>query len=83
MDDLNPREPTETDCLLGEKQKEKRRDGRKPSLLKVLVKMYGLKFLLAVICKLLHDCFVFVQPQLLRWVYITDGFVTNNAIWDQ
>ena len=66
MNDPNLLEPSETDCLLGEKPKEKRRDERKPSLLKVLVKMYGLKFLLAVICKLFHDCFVFVQPQLLR-----------------
>jgi len=71
VDDPNLPEPSETDCLLGEKPKEKKKNGRKPSLLKVLVKMYGWKFLLAMICKLLHDSFVFVQPQLLRWVQQT------------
>ncbi|XP_078381052.1 multidrug resistance-associated protein 1-like [Oculina patagonica] len=61
-------EPCETDPLLGDKHKEERQEfkKRKPSLLKVLVKMYGLNFLLAVIFKLFHDCFIFVQPQILR-----------------
>lgn len=61
-------EPSETDSLLGRNKKEKKSPSnkRKPSLLKVLVKMYGWKFLLAAIFKLFHDCFLFVQPQLLR-----------------
>lgn len=75
-------EPSETDSLLGRNKKEKKSPSnkRKPSLLKVLVKMYGWKFLLAAIFKLFHDCFLFVQPQLLRMLieYIEDKSSTEK-----
>ena len=58
----------ETDPLLGDKEKEQRRrkKRKKPSLLKALVKMFALNFLSAIMFKIIQDCLIFVQPQLLR-----------------
>ena len=60
----------ETDPLLGDKEKEQRtrKKRKKPSLLKALVKMFALNFLSAIMFKIIQDCLIFVQPQLLRYV---------------
>lgn len=39
---------------------------KKPSLSKVLWSLFGINFALAVLCKLLNDMLLFVQPQLLK-----------------
>ena len=46
------------------KKKEKR-----PSLPRIIVEQFCSSFLLAIFFKLLNDCIMFVQPQLLRFVY--------------
>lgn len=40
-----------------------------PSLLRIIVGQFRSSFLLAIFFKLLNDCVMFVQPQLLRFVY--------------
>ena len=47
-----------------DKKKEKR-----PSLPRIIVGQFRSSFLLAIFFKLLNDCIMFVQPQLLRFVY--------------
>ena len=42
------------------------RKKKKPSLVKTLMGLFGVNFAMAVLCKLVHDCLMFVQPQLLR-----------------
>ena len=39
---------------------------KKPSLTKTLWSLFGINFAMAVICKLLHDMLIFIQPQLLK-----------------
>ena len=46
-----------------DKKKEK-----KPSLPRIMFGLFRTKFLLAVLFKLLNDCIMFVQPQLLRYI---------------
>ena len=58
----------ETDWLLGDEKRKQRieKNRKKPSLLKVLAKMFSLNIFRAIIFKLFQDCLLFVQPQLLR-----------------
>ena len=61
---------SETDPLLVDKEKEKRtqKKQKRPSLVKVLLKMFACNFLKAIVFKVIQDCLIFVQPQLLRYV---------------
>ena len=38
-----------------------------PSLARIMVGLYSTSFLLAIFFKLVNDCIMFVQPQLLRY----------------
>ena len=44
-----------------------RQKKKKPSLTKTLWSLFGVKFAVAVLCKLFHDLIIFVQPQLLKY----------------
>ena len=49
------------------KKKKKKSKERKASLVRTLWSgLFGMNFAIAVICKLLHDALIFIQPQLLR-----------------
>ena len=49
------------------KKKEKKKKQKKPSLAGTLWSaLFGMNFAVAIICKLLHDALIFIQPQLLR-----------------
>ncbi|XP_078381051.1 multidrug resistance-associated protein 1-like isoform X2 [Oculina patagonica] len=41
---------------------------KKPSLTKTLWSLFGINFAIAVLCKLLHDGLIFIQPQLLKLI---------------
>ena len=60
----------ETDPLLGNKEKDKKtyKKRKRPSLTKAIIKMFACNFLTAIVFKLIQDCLIFVQPQLLRLV---------------
>ena len=44
----------------------KRKKTKKPSLSKLLWSLFGINFAVAVLCKLINDMLLFVQPQLLK-----------------
>ena len=44
----------------------KQKKTKKPSLSKLLWSLFGINFAVAVLCKLLNDMLLFVQPQLLK-----------------
>lgn len=49
------------------KQKKKQKKEKKASLLRTLWSgLFGVSFMMAVFCKLLHDALIFIQPQLIR-----------------
>ena len=60
----------ETDPLLGSKEKDEKthKKRKRPSLTKAIIKMFACNFLTAIVFKLIQDCLIFVQPQLLRLV---------------
>ena len=60
-------EVTENISIRKRRKEGKTKKQKKPSLLKTLWSgLFGMNFAMAVVCKLLHDALVFVQPQLLR-----------------
>lgn len=44
----------------------KQKKTKKPSLSKLLWSLFGINFAVAVLCKLINDMLLFVQPQLLK-----------------
>ena len=67
----------ETDQLLGDEgrteesvghssSQKKQKKEKKPSLSKILWSLFGINFAVAVLCKLINDMLLFVQPQLLK-----------------
>jgi len=67
----------ETDQLLDEEDRteesvrnsstqRKQKKKRTPSLSKILWSLFGINFAIAVLCKLVNDMLLFVQPQLLK-----------------
>ena len=67
----------ETDQLLGDEARteesvrssssqKKQKKEKKPSLSKILRSLFGINFAVAVLCKLINDMLLFVQPQLLK-----------------
>lgn len=51
------------------RKKEKKKKQKKPSLAGTLWSaLFGMNFAIAIICKLLHDALIFIQPQLLRYM---------------
>ena len=56
---LGAEEPVETSSTQPKKKKV-------PSLTKTLLSLFGINFAFAVLCKLLHDGLIFIQPQLLK-----------------
>ena len=62
LDDEGRTEESEGNSSTQRKQKKK----KKPSLSKILWSLFGINFAIAVLCKLLHDILLFVQPQLLK-----------------
>lgn len=66
---LGDESPSEDEnvSVRSKKKKQKKKKEKKPSLSKTLWgALFGMSFALAVICKLLHDALIFVQPQILR-----------------
>ena len=62
LDDEGRAEESEGNSSTQRKEKKK----KKPSLSKVLWSLFGINFAIAVLCKLLNDVLLFVQPQLLK-----------------
>ena len=58
-DEGGAEEPVETSSIQPKKKKV-------PSLTKTLLSLFGINFAFAVLCKLLHDGLIFIQPQLLK-----------------
>ena len=58
-DEGGAEEPVETSSTQPKKKKV-------PSLTKTLLSLFGINFAFAVLCKLLHDGLIFIQPQLLK-----------------
>ena len=56
-----------------------RQKKKKPSLTKTLWSLFGVKFAVAVLCRLFHDLIIFVQPQLLKYSNLdSDYFMWTN-----
>ncbi|XP_076457656.1 multidrug resistance-associated protein 1-like [Babylonia areolata] len=86
-----PREPTERTPLradggatISEGAEDKagaKKKKKEPSLLKVLVKTYGLDLLQSHFCKLIYDLLQFVNPQLLNVLIAYVNNKENEAEW--
>ena len=48
---------------------EEKKTEKRPSLSRIMFALYWDKFLLAIVFKLINDCIMFVQPQLLRYIF--------------
>jgi len=62
LDDDGRTEESEGNSSTQKKEKKK----KKPSLSNILWSLFGINFAIAVLCKLLNDMLLFVQPQLLK-----------------
>ena len=63
LDDEGRTEEAEENLSRAQKKQKKE---KKPSLSKILWSLFGLNFAIAVLCKLVNDMLLFVQPQLLK-----------------
>lgn len=63
LDDEGRTEEFEGNSSRTQKKQKKKKN---PSLSKILWSLFGLNFAIAVLCKLINDMLLFVQPQLLK-----------------